>query len=241
MYNGYSGNYQQPPPPNLLNEGPISLRQISKNGTKIFDMLKGIHNELKFMDNNHVKMDPKEGDWSPISDKTNIIGKRIEERLNSGIDVEDLYYTDNQTITGNAMQNPTSIENYHMRNENHKHQNTTIIENKNLNNQLDYKRTNIEKEKTMSRSDDDITEFLGGATIGDSFDKTIFVNMDKTNKSILSNTTKICKLLGLLIQLENKNGARLEQIAEKLNNHSRDSYEETYENEMDDSELNEND
>ena len=233
MYNRYSGNYQ-PPPPNLLNEGPISLGQISKNGTKIFDMLKGIHKELKFMDNNHVKMDAKEGDWSPISDRTNSIGRRIEERLNAGRDVEDLYYVDNQVMSGNTMHHPTQVENYDMHNTNNF--NTTIIDN-NQNEQFNYKRNNIEKERTMSRADDDISEFLGGTTIGDSFDKTIFINMDKTNKSILANTTKICKLLGLLIQVENKNGTRLDKIAEKLSEQSSISYEETYEDESNISEL----
>ena len=88
-------------------------------------------------------------------------------------------------------------------------------------------RTNI-KNKTMSKIDDDISEYLGGTTVGDSFDNTIFINMDKTNKAILTNTTKLCKLLGVLIQVETKNGSRLDKIIEKINNPINDSYDENY-------------
>jgi hypothetical protein len=103
----------------------------------------------------------------------------------------------------------------------------------------DYKRTNIEKETTMSKVDDvDISEFIGGTTVGDSFDKTVFINMDKTNKAILANTTKICKLLGLMVQLENKNGSRLEKIIEKLDTTSTSGEEDiNFEDEELDAEL----
>ena len=81
----------------------------------------------------------------------------------------------------------------------------------------------------MSKNDDDISEYLGGTTVGDSFDNTIFINMDKTNKAILTNTTKLCKLLGVLIQVESKNGTRLDKIIEKINNPTDESYDDSYE------------
>ena len=206
--------YQQPPPPNLLNEGPISLKNIRKNGNRIFDMLKGVHREIATMDGNHVRYDSGDSDWIPVSRKTNTIGRKIEERLNAGIDNEDLYYVNDNSQTNDYYQNDLQMMKYDAPVQ---MDNSTINFNKGQKFAPDYNRTNLEKEKTMSKVDDvDISEFIGGTTMGDSFDKTVFVNMDKTNKAILANTTKICKLLGLMVQLENKNGARLDKIIEKF-------------------------
>lgn len=225
--------YNQPPPPNLLNEGPIPLRNINKNGGRIFDMLRGIHQEIKSMDNNHIRYDSGDSDWIPLSRKTNIIGKKIEDRLNEGIDDEDLYYVNNAGTSNYRGQ--TQIMDYNGPSGVY---DTTFNGNK-QNFVTDYKRTNIEKETTMSKVDDvDISEFIGGTTVGDSFDKTVFINMDKTNKAILANTTKICKLLGLMVQLENKNGSRLEKIIEKLDATSTSDEEDiNYEDEELDAEL----
>ena len=230
----YNKNYyQQPPPPNLLNEGPISVKNINRNGNRLFDMLKGIHREIATMDNNHVRYDSGDSDWVPVSRKTNMIGRKMEEMLNAGIDNEDLYYVD-----GNSQSKDYHHEQAQMMGYDAPVQidNSTINYNKGQNFVPDYKRTNLEKERTMSKVDDvDISEFIGGTTMGDSFDKTVFVNMDKTNKAILANTTKICKLLGLMVQLENKNGARLDKIIEKFD--VRDSQSDVVEDYVEDEEL----
>lgn len=211
--NHHNASYP-PPPPNLLGEGPIPINRIRRNGDKLFGMLKGIHSELKFMDNNHIS-DGREI-WNPVSSKTNIIGHKMEERMNGKI-VENDIYSDGtfEMYPEMVYQQVSNMENY---NQTYSQQEPF----QNYNN-----RTNI-KNKTMSKIDDDISEYLGGTTVGDSFDNTIFINMDKTNKAILANTTKLCKLLGVLIQVESKNGSRLDKMIEKINNPINESYDENY-------------
>ena len=208
-------NATTPPPPNLLGEGPIPINKVRRNGNKIFGMLKGIHSELKFMDNNHIS-DGREI-WNPISSKTNDIGFKMEERLNGKL-VENDIYSDGtfESYPEMIYQQVPNIENY----------NQTYSQQQSFQNYNN--RTNI-KNKTMSKIDDDISEYLGGTTVGDSFDNTIFINMDKTNKAILANTTKLCKLLGVLIQVESKNSSRLDKIIEKINNPTDVSYDDSYE------------
>ena len=213
MYNnGKNNSYYGSPPPNLLNEGPIPLAQIRRNGNRIFDMLKGVHKELQYMDGNHVRYDSNDRDWIPVSRKTNEIGRKMEDRLNRGIDAEGIY--DNRT--GSVMNYNTQMMDYENPEADY---NTSVSYSSQApqNNNLNYKRTLLENEKNMSKVEDlDISEYIGGTSIGDSFDKTVFINMDKTNKAILNSTTKLCKLVGLLIQVEGKNGERLEKILEAV-------------------------
>ena len=213
------GNYyQQSPPPNLLGEGPISARHITKNGNKVFDMLRGLHNEMQFMDRNHVKMDSKDADWIPISRKTNMIGKKMEEKLNGHYQEEDMYYDTRSvnTVSQSDILNYQNVsgddESYVEQTQQYYNQTPQIIPNYNNN-------FKPESNKTMSKVDDtDISQYLGGSSpMGDSFDQTVFINMDKTNKAILTNTTKLCKLIGLLVQVESANGKKLEKIASLLN------------------------
>lgn len=211
----------QPPPPNLLGEGPISLRNITKNGNRIFDMLSGLHNEIQFMDINHIKYDNHDSDWNPVSNRTMAIGKRMEDKLNGRKYEEDMYY-DVQSIK--TVDGPTDYMNYDgvidvnqipQQNYYETVRSPQIIPNY-INNQ------NLENNRTMSKVDEtDISEFIGGNQPPmSSFDNTIFINMDKTNKNILNNTTKICKLIGLLVQVENKNGKLLEEIKNRLGSHN---------------------
>ena len=214
MKRNYNNASYPPPPPNLLGEGPIPINRIRRNGDKLFGMLKGIHSELKFMDNNHIS----EGReiWNPVSSKTNFIGHKMEERMNGKI-VENDIYSDGtfENYPDMIYQQVPNVENC----------NRTYSQQEPFQNYNN--RTNI-KNKTMSKIDDDISEYLGGTSVGDSFDNTIFINMDKTNKAILANTTKLCKLLGVLIQVESKNASRLDKIIEKINNPINESYDETY-------------
>lgn len=224
--------YQPPPPTNLLGEGPISIRHITKNGNRVFDMLRGLHKEMQFMDSNHVKMDSKDADWIPISRKTNRIGKMMEEKLNGYNQEEDMYYDSRSvnTVSQSDIMNYQSVnaedDTYAVQTQQYYNQSPQIIPN--------YKNNfNPDSNKTMSKNEDvDISEYIGGTSpMGDSFDKTIFINMDKTNKAILTNTTKICKLLGLLVQVENKNGTKIDKIVEYLNSKFNDEYPEDIEEE----------
>ena len=227
--------YQQPPPPNLLGEGPISARHITRNGNRVFDMLRGLHNEMQFMDSNHVKMDSKDADWIPISRKTNMIGKMMEEKLNGHNQEEDMYYDTRSVNTVSQSdilnyQNSSDVDDsYVAQTQQYYNQPPQIIPNYNNN-------FKPESNKTMSKNDDvDISEFIGGASpMSDSFDKTVFINMDKTNKAIITNTTKICKLLGLLVQVENKNGMKIDKIVDYLNS----KFEEDYPEEIGDEDEN---
>ena len=195
-------------------------------------MLRGLHKEMQFMDSNHVKMDSKDADWIPISRKTNRIGKMMEEKLNGYNQEEDMYYDSRSvnTVSQSDIMNYQSVnaedDTYAVQTQQYYNQSPQIIPN--------YKNNfNPDSNKTMSKNEDvDISEYIGGTSpMSDSFDKTIFINMDKTNKAILTNTTKICKLLGLLVQVENKNGTKIDKIVEYLNSKFDDEYPEDIEEE----------
>ena len=56
---------------------------------------------------------------------------------------------------------------------------------------------------TMKNDDLDLSDIFGPS------DNTVFINMDKTNKEILKTNLKICKILGLFMQLEKKNTEKI--------------------------------
>jgi hypothetical protein len=196
-----------------LHEGPIHPSEITKNGTALFNFVKGLAKEISSTEEDEAIASQVSYTGKDMRTAHSIHHSKIHhlERVGNNM-ARMMNEGDAARANKTQFQNTIKVNLSDLLNADKAFNNLTqgstrpVIQN------------NYREEEPKTMSDIDISEYLGGTQQKRPVQQnnTFYVNMDKTSKAILMEQQKTNKILGLLVQSVRDNGLKIDELPQHI-------------------------